>query len=117
MRMARTSRFSPTLRDSVYDIVSTDVYPTLTPTFSMRFGHADRATGLAKGDIARLAKDFQVTASGVRRAMEHVTSTLDAQVTDVLHTVRQRVGVESPVLPRIEALVRSRVRQLRALLV
>jgi serine/threonine-protein kinase HipA len=92
-----------------YDIVSTDVYPMLTPTFSMRFGHAERATQLGADDIPRLAKDFGVSQSLVRTTMEQVAAALQASLDDVLGGVERDVGIETPVLHRIRDLALSRV--------
>ena len=100
-----------------YDIVSTNVYPLLTPTFSMRFGYADRASELSGRDLVRVAKDFGVTVPLVRRALESITTTLQAALDGVLHEVEREVGIETPVLARIRALVVARVAGMRAVLV
>ncbi len=100
-----------------YDIVSTDVYPALTPTFSMTFGHAERATGLSERDLDRVARDFGVSVALVRTTVEAVTTSLRLALDDVLDGVERDAGVESPVLRRLQALVRSRTAQVEALLV
>lgn len=100
-----------------YDIVSTEVYSALTPTFSMKFGHSDRSTGLSRADLDRLAKDFGVGISLVRTTIEQATTTLSAIVEDVLGGVEKDIGVESPVLRRLRALVHARTVQLETLLV
>lgn len=100
-----------------YDIVSTDVYPSLTPTFSMKFGHAERATGLSASDLDRLAKDFGVGLALVRTTIDAVTASLRATLDDVLDGVERDVGVESPILHRLRTLVQSRAEQLEAMLV
>lgn len=97
-----------------YDIVSTDVYPSLTPTFSMSFGYAERASELNQRDVVRVAKDFGVGVTLVRGAIESVTTALLAALDGVLHEVERDVGVESPVLARLRALVRERVERMRA---
>lgn len=100
-----------------YDIVSTDVYPALTPTFAMRFGHADRAAQLGPGDLDRFARDLGMGASLVRTATDAVTTGLRAALDDVLHAVAGEMGVASPVLDRLRALVLERANRLEALLV
>jgi len=100
-----------------YDIVSTDVYPALTPTFSMTFGHAERATGLGARDLDRVARDFGVSVALVRTTVEAVTTSLSRVLDDVLDGVERDVGVESPVLHRLRVLVQARTAQMEALLV
>ncbi|MHB8837363.1 MAG: HipA domain-containing protein [Gemmatimonadaceae bacterium] len=100
-----------------YDIVSTDVYPSLTPSFAMEFGHAERASGLGATDPDRLARDFGVGRSLVRTTIEAVVSTLRRTHEDVLDATERDVGVESPVLHRLSALIQSRADQLEATLV
>jgi serine/threonine-protein kinase HipA len=100
-----------------YDIVSTDVYPAPTPTFSMVFGHADRATALSARDLDRVARDFGVTRSLVRAIVESVATMLPQVLDDVLGGVERDVGTPSPVLGEMSALVRARAAQLEGLLV
>lgn len=99
-----------------YDIVSTDVYPSLTPTFAMKFGHAERSTELSASDLNRLAKDFGVGLSLVRTTVDAVTTSLRAALDDVLDGVERDIGAESPVLLRLRALVHARAAQLEAML-
>lgn len=100
-----------------YDIVSTDVYPSLTPTFSMTFGHAERASALGAHDLERLAKDFGVGVALVRRTVESVTTTVRQALDDVLDQVEREVGVATPVLRRLHDLVRGRAELLEGTLV
>lgn len=100
-----------------YDIVSTDVYPALTPAFSMTFGHAERATGLSAPDLDRVARDFGMSVALVRTTVEAVSTSLRIALDDVLDGVERDVGVESPVLYRLRALVQARIAQVEALLV
>lgn len=99
-----------------YDIVSTDVYPALTPTFSMTFGHAERATRLSERDFDRVARDFGMSVALVRTTVEAVTTSLRLKLDDVLNGVEHDVGVASPVLHRLRALVQARTEQIEALL-
>ena len=98
-----------------YDVVSTDVYPALTPTFSMTFGHAERASDLSARDIDRVARDFAVSLSLVRTAVAAVTTTLPKVLDDVLDGVEREIGVASPVLQRLSALVRVRTAKMESL--
>ena len=100
-----------------YDIVSTDVYPALAPTFAMTFGHAERATGLGVRDLDRVARDFGMSLGLVRTTVEAVTTSLRRVLDDVLDGVERDVGAESPVLHRLRGLVRARTTQMEALLV
>lgn len=100
-----------------YDIVSTDVYPSLTATFSMRFGYAERATELSMRDIARVASDFSVGNVLVRQAIDHVTTAISESLDNILHSVEQSVGVEAPVLTRIRTLTMERIRLIRRIAV
>lgn len=99
-----------------YDIVSTDVYPALTPTFAMKFGHAERATGLSAGDLDRVARDFGMSAALVRTTVAAVATSLRTVLDDVLDGVERDVGAPSPVLHRLRALVQARAAQIEALL-
>lgn len=98
-----------------YDVVSTDVYPALTPTFSMTFGHAVRASDLSASDFQRVARDFGVSLSLVRTAVAAVTTTLPKVLDDVLDGVEREIGVASPVLQRLGALVRERSAKMESL--
>lgn len=100
-----------------YDIVSTDVYPALTPTFAMLFGHADRAAALNAHDLDRVARDFGVARSLVRATVERIATTLPRVLDDVLDGVERDVGVASPVLDELNVLVRARATQMKGLLV
>jgi serine/threonine-protein kinase HipA len=100
-----------------YDIVSTDVYPALASTFSMVFGHADRASALSAHDLGRVSRDFGVTPSLVRESVERVATMLPEVLDGVLDSVERDVGVVSPVLGEINALVGARAAQLEGLLV
>ncbi len=99
-----------------YDVVSTDVYPSLTPMFSMTFGHAQRATGLSARDLDRVARDFGVSSSLVRTTVEEVTTTLPRELDSVLHAVEREIGASTPVLQRLAGLVHGRAVQLESLL-
>jgi len=99
-----------------YDVVSTDVYPALTPTFSMTFGYAQRASGLSARDLDRVARDFGVSPSLVRTTIEAVTTTLPLALDNVLDGVEREIGVSSPVLQRLADLVRARTEQLKGVL-
>lgn len=97
-----------------YDIVSTDVYPSLTPTFSMRFGYAERASELSSRDIERVAKDFGVGKALVRQIIEAITEALGTAIDGVIEDIEREVGFSSPVSARISGLVASRSEQLRS---
>lgn len=100
-----------------YDVLSTDVYPALTPTFAMTFGHAVRATELSASDLDRVARDFGVSVSLVRTTVESVTTTLPQELDNVLDEVEREIGVATPVLQRLRVLVRARTAQVEGLLV
>jgi len=100
-----------------YDIVSTDVYPLLTPTFSMRFGYAERASELSGRDVSRVTSDFGVGVTLVRAAIDSITTALRAALDEVLDSVERDIGIETPVLARMNALVLSRVEQMRSVVV
>jgi serine/threonine-protein kinase HipA len=95
-----------------YDVVSTDVYPSLTPSFSMRFGYANGAHELSPRDLQRLASDFTVAPALVGETIARVCSTLPAVIDGVLESVERDIGVESPVLSRLRHLVFARVARL-----
>jgi len=92
-----------------YDVVSTEIYATLSPDLSMRFGHGYRPDTLTAADVQRFAADLAVAPAKVRTSIEHVTSTLGAVVDEVLHTTTAAVGGETDALHRLGALMRVRV--------
>ena len=92
-----------------YDIVSTEVYPSLSPDLSMRFGHSYQPHALATADVQRLAADLGVAPAKVRSTIEQVTTTLQQAMHDVLHATTAMVGGEVAVLSRLEALMRVRL--------
>ncbi len=92
-----------------YDVVSTEVYPSLSPDLSMRFGHSYQPHTLTTADVQRLATDLGVVPAKVRSAIEQVTTTLQQAMHDVLHATTVMVSVETAALTRLEALMRVRV--------
>lgn len=92
----------------LYDVVSTEVYAGLTPSYAMRFGHAERATQLAAADLARLAKDLKMQPGFVRERSGALATRLREVLDEVLAEVEAEVAAPSPVLGRIGDLVRDR---------
>ncbi len=92
-----------------YDVVSTEVYPALSPQLSMRVGHGYVAATLGAPDVVKLAGDFGVAPALVRSIIERTTATLRQVLDDVLHTTQQQVGGEAPVLDRLRRLIGVRV--------
>jgi serine/threonine-protein kinase HipA len=98
-----------------YDVVSTEVYPSLSPDLSMRFGHSYQPHTLTTADVQRVAADLGVTPAKVRSTIEQVTTTLQQAMPDVLHATTAMVGGEVAALSRLEALMRVRVPSVAAL--
>lgn len=98
-----------------YDVVSTEVYPSLSPDLSMRFGHSYQPHTLTTADVQRLAADLGVAPAKVRSTIEQVTTTLQQAMPDVLHATTAMVGGEVAALSRLEALLRVRVPSVAAL--
>ena len=98
-----------------YDVVSTEVYPSLSPDLSMRFGHSYQPHALTTADVQRLAADLGVAPAKVRSTIEQVTSTLQQAMPDVLHATTAMVGGEVAALSRLEALMRVRLPSVAAL--
>jgi serine/threonine-protein kinase HipA len=99
-----------------YDVVSTEIYEAFAPwPFAMTFGHADRAAALQGADLKRLTADFQVSGALVRETVAMVADTLDARVDGICAAVEAEVGVSTPALKRLRALVHGRCARLRAL--
>ena len=92
-----------------YDVVSTEVYPSLSPDLSMRFGHSYQPQALTAADVQRLAADLGVAPAKVRSTIEQVTTTLQQAMHDVLHATTAMVGGEVAALSRLEALMRVRL--------
>jgi len=92
-----------------YDVVSTEVYPSLSPDLSMRFGHSYQPHTLTTADVQRLATDLGVAPAKVRSTIEQVTTTLQQAMPDVLHATTAMVGGEVAALSRLEALMRDRL--------
>ena len=92
-----------------YDVVSTEVYPALSPHLSMRVGHAYDPSALRRDDVIRLAADLSVAPALVRSTVEHVTMTLRAVRDDVLNQVAKEIGGTVDVLNRMQVLLESRV--------
>lgn len=98
-----------------YDVVSTEVYPSLSPDLSMRFGHSYQPHALTTDDVQRLAADLGVAPAKVRSTIEQVTTTLQQAMHDVLHATTAMVGGEVAALSRLEALMRVRLPTVAAL--
>ncbi|MDQ8163506.1 MAG: HipA domain-containing protein [Gemmatimonadota bacterium] len=98
-----------------YDVVSTEVYQSLSPDLSMRFGHSYQPHTLTTDDVQRLAADLGVAPAKVRSTIEQVTTTLQQAMPDVLHATTAMVGGEVVALSRLEALMRVRVPSVAAL--
>ena len=83
-----------------YDVVSTEVYPSLSPDLSMRFGHSYQPHALTTTDVHQLAADLGVAPAKVRTTIEQVTTTLQQALHDVLHATTAMVGGEVAALSR-----------------
>lgn len=92
-----------------YDVVSTEVYPALSPHLSMRVGHQYDPSALGRDDVIRLAADFSIAPALVRSTVDHVTTTLRRVRDDVLHQIAIQVGGTVDVLLRMQVLLESRV--------
>lgn len=92
-----------------YDVVSTEVYPALSPQLSMRVGHQYVPSALRREDVIRCAADFSVAPALVRRTVDHVTTTLRQVRDDVFPDIAQQVGGTVDVLHRMQTLLASRV--------
>ena len=99
-----------------YDVVSTELYPLLSPTFAMRFGHAERASALSAADVVRLAKDFGVTPALVRQMVEDVCDRMLSELEATLHGTVALTRDPHDVLTRLGELVADRVMRVRGLL-
>ncbi len=105
---------SPRLAPFFYDVVSTEIYPSLSPDLSMRFGHSYLPQALTSADVQRFAADLGVAAARVRSTIEQVTSTLSSVANDVLHATTVMVGGDVEALSRLAALMRVRVPSVEA---
>ena len=92
-----------------YDVVSTEVYPSLSPNLSMRVGTGFVATALGAHDVKKLAADFGVAPALVRATIERTTTTIRDVLDDVLQTTQQHVGGEARVLERMRRLIGARI--------
>jgi serine/threonine-protein kinase HipA len=98
-----------------YDIVSTEIYPALSPDLSMKFGHTYLPHALSANDVKRFATDLGMAPAAVREAIEHVTTALTSVCDAVLDETTALVGGESDALVRLRALMRVRVPAVEAL--
>ncbi len=98
-----------------YDVVSTEIYPSLSPELSMRFGHSYQPQALTAADVQRLAADLGVAPTAVRTTIDRVTTTFTQVLDDVLHATTTMVGGDVAALTRIGVLMRTRLPAFAAL--
>lgn len=99
-----------------YDVVSTELYPLLSPTFAMRFGHAERSNALSATDFVRLAKDFGVTPAILRQMVEDACDRMLSELEATLHGTVALTRDPHDGLARLGELVADRVTWVRGLL-
>lgn len=95
-----------------YDIVCTEVYPSLDAELSMNFGTTRNPAAISHADVKRLAKDFNVHSSVVTGEIERLTSILKDRRHAVFDSVAREIG-DSPVLGRIDGVIERRCKRLR----
>jgi len=96
-----------------YDVVSTLVYPSLTPAYAMYIGNASRPHQLGPHALERFARELAVTPATVREAVDEVTSALETAWPTVLDAAIQVTG-DATIYNQMERVVRrerERIRQ------
>lgn len=100
-----------------YDLVCTEVYPTLSTQFSMRVGHAWDGASLDANDTKCLAKDFGVSVSLVHTTISETTQAILDHCREIMHQTTEAVGMVTPVLDRMEQFIMARCRAVKDLVV
>lgn len=95
-----------------YDVVSTLVYPSLTPAYSMYVGGASAPRELGPPAIERLARDIQVTPATVRAAIDEVTEDISTAWPRVASQAVLETGYH-PVYDEITAVIRREAGRVR----
>ena len=96
-----------------YDVVSTIIYPTLDPSYSMYIGTASRPAELSPHALERFARELQVSPSAVLSAIDEVVTGIEGAWPAVSSAAILETG-HQPVYDLIDRTIKSQSTILRA---